>query len=49
MSLTVCKMHDDCLTCPLPECIYVTGKVYAKVEQRHDEIRKRALKEAADG
>lgn len=24
---TGCRMHDDCLTCPLPECIYVTGRV----------------------
>ena len=23
---TGCEVHDDCLTCPLPECIYETKK-----------------------
>ena len=38
---TGCEMHDDCLTCPLPECIYdrKRGLVDARTRQRHDRIR----------
>lgn len=39
---TGCGLHSDCLTCPLPECIYVTGKVSVKAEQRRMTIRQMA-------
>ncbi len=38
---TGCNVHNDCLTCPLPECKYVTGhSEYKKV--RYDVIRRMA-------
>ena len=35
---TGCSEHDDCLTCPLPECIYITGKPKAS-SRRYEDIR----------
>ena len=36
---TGCSEHDDCLTCPFPNCIYDTRRVNEAAKQRHSLIR----------
>ena len=39
---TGCKLHDDCLTCPFPECIYnmpLGDRMSIASKIRHDRIR----------
>jgi len=39
---TGCELHDNCLTCPFPECLYdeKRGLARAKTAQRHATIRR---------
>lgn len=40
---TGCRVHSDCLTCHLPDCVYVTGKkYYSKTVERYKLIRQMA-------
>jgi len=38
---TGCAVHNDCLTCPLPECVYDVKGLYAKTERRRITIRQK--------
>jgi len=43
---TGCRLHDDCLTCTRPKCIYDEKSASPKAERRRAEIRR--LSESLD-
>lgn len=36
---TGCELHDNCLTCPLPECVYVTGEKVISLKRKIETIK----------
>lgn len=39
---TGCAKHDDCLTCPLSECVLITKATSTRTKHRNGTIRKMA-------